>query len=422
MVSEGQGILSGIRVLEFGQVLAGPHCCLLLKALGAEVIKVERPRMGDPARYDPYIFGPGLSGYFFQQNIGKRSLCVDLRLDEGRSIIRDLIRVSDVIVENLRPGSLEKFGLGYPEVRAVRPDIIMCSISAYGQTGPYAGRPGFGPIVEAMAGIPDQTGEAQGPPMPTQVPIADYATASHAFGAICAALFFRDRTGRGMFIDMALLDCTFAMHDWAVQFYLSSKGKQQLRRRGLLSPVAVPWGMFRCPDGQYLLLMAETDALWGRLLQAIGDPELKEAPRFATHQGRTENWREVYTRIQAWIDKQVSVEEAIQILEDLGIPCTRVRTIADAVEHPQIRARDMIIEVDDPVLGRMKTLNVPFKFSEGEVSIRGHYPLLGEDNEYVLAEVLGYEPHAISTLYDRGVVYRADAPERDQPSQSVPKN
>jgi crotonobetainyl-CoA:carnitine CoA-transferase CaiB-like acyl-CoA transferase len=405
------GPLQGIRVLEFGQILAAPHCGLLLKALGAEVIKVERPPRGDPSRHDPFLFGPGLSGYFLQQNIGKRSLCLDLRHPDGRDVLRALVPLCDVVLENLRPGVLDQAGLGYQDVRSLRQDIVMCSISAYGKSGgPRAGQSGFGPIVEALVGIPDQTGDPDGPPMPTQVPIADYVTASHAFGAIVAALFLRERTGVGSFIDMALLDCAFAMHDWAVQIYLGSQGRQRLRRRGLRSEVAVPWGMFRCRDREYVLVMAETDSLWAALARLIADPTLTDAARFGNQHARTQHAPEVYARLQAWIDGYPTAAEAVRVLEGAGIPATRVNDVADAVNHEEIRARQMIVEVDDPTLGRVRTVNVPLKLSHPMVGVGGHYPLLGQDNEYVLRDLLGRDGASVAALYRRGVLHREGAP------------
>ena len=401
------GPLQGIRVLEFGQILAAPHCGLLLKALGAEVIKVERPPRGDPSRHDPFLFGPGLSGYFLQQNIGKRSLCLDLRHPDGRDVLRALIPLCDVVLENLRPGVLDQAGLGYQDVRSLRQDIVMCSISAYGKSGgPRAGQSGFGPIVEALVGIPDQTGDPDGPPMPTQVPIADYVTASHAFGAIVAALFLRERTGEGSFIDMALLDCAFAMHDWAVQIYLGSQGRQRLRRRGLRSEVAVPWGMFRCRDGEYVLVMAETDGLWAAVVALLGDPSLMDAARFGTQRARTQHASEVYSRLQTWIDGYPTVADVVREFDGAGIPATRVNDIADAVNHEEIRGRQMIVEVDDPTLGRVRTVNVPIKLSHPMAGVDGHYPRLGQDNEYVLQELLGRNAADIAGLYRRGVLHR----------------
>jgi crotonobetainyl-CoA:carnitine CoA-transferase CaiB-like acyl-CoA transferase len=268
-------LLEGIRVLDFGRVLAGPHAALLLASVGAEVIKIERPAVGDDSRANGYLYPDGTSAYFMQQNWAKMSLALDLKKSGAIEICRELVRLSDVVIENFRPGTMEALGLGWETLSELNTRLIMCAISAYGQTGPHARLPGYGSLAEARAGIPEMTGEPDGPPMPSVVPVADSMAASHAFGAICAALFARERTGRGEYIDIALLDCAFETHDWPVQMYLASNGEIQLTRRGMVDRALVPWGYFKTSNG-YVGMLASNDSLWHRLSVLMGQPDLAD--------------------------------------------------------------------------------------------------------------------------------------------------
>jgi crotonobetainyl-CoA:carnitine CoA-transferase CaiB-like acyl-CoA transferase len=401
----GRGLLEGVRVLDFGRVLAGPHCTLLLASLGAEVIKIERPGVGDDARANRYRYPNGISAYFMQQNWGKKSISLDLKRPEAIQIVKELVQRSDVLVENFRPGTMEGLGLGWDVLRQINPRLIMCSISAFGQTGPDARRPGYGALAEARAGIPEMTGEPDGPPMPSIVPVADSMAASHAFGAICAALFHRERTGRGEYIDVSLLDCAFETQDWPIQQYLASDGQVRMTRRGLFDRVLVPWGYFKARGG-YVCMIVSNDGFWRRLAELMGRPELADDERFATVEARARNGDEVYRIVGEWVARYPDLDELVHVLQDAGIPADRVQTIEQAVHDRQLHARQMIVERQHPLLGTVRVVNTALRFG-GSVSglPKDHAPLLGEHNEYVLREVLGYSEEQVRTLYDQRVLY-----------------
>ncbi len=404
--AEGQkGALDGIRVLDFGRFLAAPHCALQLQCMGADVIKIERPVVGDDGRAFGYFYREGFGGYFLQQNWGKKSLSVNLKDPRGVDIVKQLVKCSDVVVENFRPGTMEALGLGYKELSDINPRLVMCSISAYGQTGPYALKPGFGSLVEALACLPELTGEPDGAPMPTLLPVADLQAASQATGAICAALFHRERTGLGQYIDVALLDCVFEMHEWAIQQYVGSKGEIQMTRRGLKDPWTVPWGHFKIGDGSYIVLNCANEKLWGNLCKLLGKPELAKDPRFNSNEARQRHKDEVYRLIDEWMGSIHSRDEALKALREQDIPCEPVQNVAEMVNHPQIRARGMLRKMDHPILGEVTMVNVAPKMSLTPMEISGVAPLLGQHNREVLQGVLGYTLDEISRLEDERVLY-----------------
>jgi crotonobetainyl-CoA:carnitine CoA-transferase CaiB-like acyl-CoA transferase len=403
-------LLDGVRVLDFGRVLAGPHCALLLASLGAQVVKIERPRSGDDSRANGFLYPNGISAYFMQQNWGKLSIALDLKKPEAIEICKGLVRRSDVVVENFRPGTMEGLGLGWKTLRTINPRLIMCAISAYGQTGPDAARPGYGSLAEARAGIPEMTGEPEGPPMPSVVPAADAMAASHAFGAICAALFARERTGRGEYIDLALMDCVFEMHDWPVQMYLASDGAIEMTRRGLVDRALVPWGYFHTGNG-YIGMLASNDGFWRRLAELMGRPELADDERFATVQARARNADLVYQIVAQWAGQFTDADELVAVLQRGGVPAERVQTIREAVEDSQLRARGMVVEREHPHLGTVRLMNTALRFGESDSGIPDeHAPLLGEHNEQVLIDLLGYSTDQVARLYQDGVLYADTGP------------
>lgn len=397
-------VLDGVRVIDFGRVFAGPHCTYLLCVMGAEVIKIERPVLGDDSRSDPYIYEPGLSGCFMQTNWGKQSVSIDLRHPAAKAIILELVAKADVVVENFRPGVMKRLGLSYEQLASVNPRLIMCSISAYGQTGPYADRVGYGPVAEAVAGIPELTGEPDGPPMPTMFAIADNMAATMGATAICAALYWRQQSGQGQYIDMSLLDAVFQGQDQAFERYFGSLGEAKMTRRGLRDDTYVPWGYFRGKDG-WVLIMCGNESMWQPLAKALGREDMVSDPRYDNFKHRYEHRSEIYALMEEWVGKFESIDEVVTIMAAAGIPCDRVNTIEQAINHPQVRARGLLIEREHPTLGKMTIVNSGLNFSRTASDPTGLPPFLGEHNREVLVGLLGRTDEDVDRLTAEGVLY-----------------
>jgi crotonobetainyl-CoA:carnitine CoA-transferase CaiB-like acyl-CoA transferase len=396
-------VLEGVRVLDFGRVVAGPHCAQMLCAMGADVIKIERPIYGDDTRTDQYLYEPGLSAAFMQQNWGKRSISLDLKHPDAKQIILDLVAKSDVVVENFRPGVMARLGYSYEALSGINPRIIMCSLSAFGQTGPYADRLGYGPIAEAVAGIPELTGEPDGPPMPTQYAIADNLAAAMGCSAICAALYWRDRSNMGEYIDISLLDAAFQGQDMAVESFVASGGKIRMTRRGLRDVTFVPWGFFEAIGG-WVVIMCGNESMWAPLARSMGREDMIKDPRYDNFEHRFENRGEVYRIVEDWVRTQPA-EKVVDVLSEAGVPCDRVNTIEQAVNHPQVRARKLLVERDHPTLGKMLVVNSGLNFSKTLADPPGHAPFLGEHNREVLQELLALDVERIKQLTADGVLY-----------------
>jgi crotonobetainyl-CoA:carnitine CoA-transferase CaiB-like acyl-CoA transferase len=397
--------LNDIRVLDFGRIVAGPHCAQMLCAMGADVIKIERPVHGDDSRFDPHVFEPGLSGAFMQQNWGKRSLSIDLRRPEAKRIILSLVEQSDVVIENFRPGVMRKLGLSYEELAKVNEGIIMASVSAFGQTGPYADRLGYGPIAEALAAVPELTGEPNGPPMPTMFPIADNLAAALACSSILAALHWRKSSGLGQYIDVSLLDAVFQGQDLAFEQYLGTNGRQQMRRKGLRDVTFVPWGFFEGKDG-WVCIMCGNESMWAPLATVMGRADMIEDSRYKDFAARYDNRAEVYRVVEDWVRSVNSIDTIVQLMHEAGVPCDRVNTVSEAVIHPQVLARELIVEREHPTLGRLKVVNSGLKFSRTPADIYGTPPFLGEHNHEVLSGLLGLGDDEVEQLTQSGVLYR----------------
>lgn len=408
MTTRTRRMLDGVTVLDLGRVAAAPHAALLLGSLGARVIKVERPVHGDDTRANPFLFENGESAYFLQQNAGKESISLNLKDPRGIAVLKALIRSSDVVLENFRPGTMEGLGLSWETIQELNPRAILCSISAYGQNGPDAMKPGYGALAEARAGMPQVVGEPDGPPMPSPIAMPDFSAAAHAFGAICAALYARERTGVGERIDIALLDCAVEMHDWAVQLHTASGGEVAYRRRGRFDRSIVPWGYFETADG-WIAVIVSNDRFWRKLAGLIGRPELGEDPRFATVSARSEHADAVYDLLTSWVRKQGS-QELLEQFAAADIPAERVAEIADLPNDPQLAARNMFVQIEHPELGPLTVLNTPLTVPTSGAGISGLAPKLGEHNDAILSE-LGYEAEEIAALYASHALYR---PQYDQ--------
>jgi len=401
--------LTGIRVIDYSHFLAGPHMSRCLAAMGAEVIKVERPKAGDPGRASPWVVG-GVSGYYLQQNMGKEGLCVNLKDPRGLELIHKLVADADVFVENYRPGALDKLGLSYAELAKLNPRLVYCSVSAYGHTGPDAQRPGFGLIAEAKSGAMSLVGVPGEPPPLFRMPLADMYAGMHGVSAICAALFGRVASGRGQHIDIALYDCMISMHDYAIQCYTMSGGKEMPVQTGHDLPQSTVYGVFAARDG-YLVIAAQVDDAWKRLARLIGGDTYAADTRFHHAAGRNAHREEILAKVRAWTSAQPSVKACCVALDAAEVLCAPVQRIDEVVADPQVAARNMMVEQDHPLLGKVRLPNLPFRFSSCDTSPRGVAPLLGQHNRNVAAR-LGYSSEEIESLVADGVLYAEPAVER----------
>jgi len=397
--------LTGIRVIDYSHFLAGPHMSRCLAAMGADVIKVERPKGGDAGRAHGY-FKDGQSGYFLQQNMGKQGLCIDLKDKRGLAMMHELVKTADVFVENYRPGALTKLGLGYTELSKLNPRLIYCSVSAYGHTGPDSAKAGFGLIAEAKSGAMAQVGNPGEAPPLLRIPIADMYTGVHGVAAICAALVGRASSGKGQHIDLALYDCMVSIHDYAIQRYTFSGGTDLPRQTGAGQPDSPIYGVFSGRDG-YLVIAAQVDDAWRRLARLVGGDAFAADTRFTTPAGRAANYAEATRIVDAWT-RERTVQACLAVLDTAEVPCSAVQTIDQVLADPQIQARNMVIEQDHPVLGKVKLPNLPFRFSDCDTTPKIPAPLLGQHNEAIAAS-LGYSEADIAAMTKDGVLYSEKA-------------
>ena len=394
--------LEGLRVIDYSHYLAGPHMSRCRAAMGAEVIKGERPKAGDAGRASPTMVG-GQSGYFLQQNMGKQGLCVNLKDPRGLELMHKLTDSADVFVENYRPGALNKLGLGYDELAKRNPRLVYCSVSAYGHTGPDAERAGFGLIAEARSGAMSIIGSPGEPPPLFRMPIADMYAGMHGVSAICAALLGRVKSHRGQHIDIALYDCMVSMHDYAAQSYLMSGGKELPVQTGHDLPQSTVYGVFAARDG-HLVIAAQVDENWKRFAALIGGAAYGADTRFHDQAGRNAHRVEILAKVRTWTLAQAGVKACCAALDAAGVPCAPVASIDDVLADPQTLARGMVVEQEHPLLGKIKLPNLPFRFSDCDTSPRSPAPLLGQHNRQVAAS-LGYSKGEIAAMESAGVLY-----------------
>jgi crotonobetainyl-CoA:carnitine CoA-transferase CaiB-like acyl-CoA transferase len=390
--------LEGIRVIDYSHFLAGPYVGRCLAGLGAEVIKVERPGTGDAGRQHPTFIGDH-SGYFLQLNMGKKGLCVNTKDPRGQELMRRLVDSADVFVENYRPGALDRLGLGYAESSRRNPGLVYCSISAYGHTGPDAHRAGFGLIAEAKSGIMQMVGTPGEPPPLLRISLGDMYTGIHAVAAINAALLGRVKSGRGQHIDMALYDTLVSMHEYAVQNYTFSGGRQLPEQAGHDMPSSTLYGVFRAVDGD-LVVAAQVDEAWKRfaaLVERTGGPAgFASDARFHSSAGRNAQRLDILAVVKPWV-AQWQVKELLAELDRIDVPAAKVQRIDEVIADPQIQARGMIQEQDHPVLGKIRLPNLPFRFSGFDTTIRQVAPELGEHNASIAAS-LGFSEAEIAAM------------------------
>jgi crotonobetainyl-CoA:carnitine CoA-transferase CaiB-like acyl-CoA transferase len=396
------GALEGIRVLDLSRVLAGPWSTQILGDLGAEVIKVEQPGDGDDTRAwgPPFLPHSTDSAYFSCANRNKRSIAIDIASSEGADLIRKLAARSDVLIENFRVGGLAKYGLDYDDLRAVKPDLVWCSITGFGQTGPDKGRGGYDFLIQGMSGLMSVTGAADGPPTKVGVPISDLTTGLYAAISILAALRHRDRTGEGQRIDLALLDAQVALMSNQAANWLN--GGPEPRRLGNQHPNIVPYQVFACADGDILIATAN-DRQYAKLCRVLGLPELVDDPRFAAMSARGTNRGELLAIIEPVIAGWRS-DDLVAALNDAGVPGGRVNTVPEALGHPQIAARELVGSIERHNGTAVRFVGYPAKLSATPATYRSAPPRAGEDADAVLQSVLDLDDAEIARLRDVGAI------------------
>jgi crotonobetainyl-CoA:carnitine CoA-transferase CaiB-like acyl-CoA transferase len=374
-----EAVLSDVIAIDLSRVLAGPHCTMILGDLGATVIKVEQPGKGDDTRHfgPPYIAGE--SAYYLGLNRNKHSILIDFSTPEGKERLLKLLSTATVLVENFRPGSLERQGLGYEALRALNPGLIYCSISGYGQTGPYALRPGYDFVAQAESGIMSVTGEVDGDPQRVGSPVGDISAGIYACISILAALRVRDRTGKGQYIDISLLETTTSLLSNVASNYLISG--EEAPRLGNGHPNIVPYQAFRTRDG-YVVVSCGNDRLYQALCQLLGREDLAQDPSFATNPQRVRNRDQLVPALQKEFLHR-STEEWLPELRAAGIPCGPINTVSQVFHDPQIQARDFVWECEHPTAGRIKLSGSPIHLSETPTRLYKAPPLLGEDDDKV---------------------------------------
>jgi crotonobetainyl-CoA:carnitine CoA-transferase CaiB-like acyl-CoA transferase len=393
------GALSGLRVLDLTRILSGPFATMTLADLGADVVKVEDPARGDDTRQ----WGPPFQGeeaaYFLSVNRNKRSIALNLKAPEGRRIATRLAAGADVLVENFRPGTAARLGLGYPQLSATNPRLVYASISGYGQTGPYAGEPGYDAIAQALSGIMSVTGETDGPPARVGVSTADLGAGMWALVGILAALHARHRTGRGQWVDVSLLDGQVAWLTYVAAGYFATGATPH--RYGSAHPTIVPYQAFPTDD-RHLMVAVGNDALWRRFAPVLGLDHLVNDPRFATNPARVEHRDQLLPVIEATLATR-SADDWAKLLAAAGVPAAPINTVDQALQHPQVLARGMVAELDHPTAGRLRAVASPVKLSSHPPTVRTAPPIQGEHTDAVLGQ-MGHGPAAIERLRATGVI------------------
>ena len=392
-------LLSGFKVLDFTHVLAGPTATRLMVEMGAEVIKIEFPPLGDVSRMLPIVKN-GRSAYYLQQNRGKKSLCVNLKTPEGKEIVEALIKEVDVVIENFSPGVAARLGIGWERVHALNPRAVMCSISAFGQQGPLSALPGFDYIAQAYAGVTGMIGEAGGAPMLPMLGLGDVNTGVHAACAIGFALLHRERGGEGQYIDVSLLDVYTHCHEINIAGYGLTGNSPT--RSGNHHYAICPLGLFKSKD-HYLCIIALQNQ-WAPLCKAIGHPELGTDPRYDSNAKRVEHAPEVIAFIQQWVDSMVSDDAVLAALKEAHVPCAPVLTIEEVVNHPHMQERGTVRTVQDPKIGAAILPGMPLRFSGFPHNIPLTAVHLGQSNAEVLSSMLGFSTEKIAALTTQGVL------------------
>jgi CoA:oxalate CoA-transferase len=402
-------MLEGYRVLDFTHYVAGPTCTRILAEMGADVIKVERSPEGDHVRRLG-IVRDGMSSYYVQHNHSKRSLAIDLRKPRAREIVLAMIPKIDVVVENFAPGVIGEMGFGYEALKSINPRIIMCSVSVAGQTGPLSYKPGYDYLGASLAGIIDQLGDPDRPPVVPPMAIGDISTGVSAAMAVGFALLNRERTGEGQYIDASLLDTYFHMHELSVPVISLRPGKWSPKRTGSLHPTGSPCGVYKARDGYIFLVIQQHEI--GRLWRAMKRPDLAEDPRFKTNRDRVKNKEVLRDLIEQWLDSFPDRASALKVLDAERVPCAPVLKLEESMAEPHLRGRKTVRRIRNEALGEFDVPGMPVKFSGWPDRTEVKASRVGADNAAIMSELLGMSPEEIERLHREQILLSAPPSEQ----------
>ncbi len=400
--SEQDDIFSGVRVIEVGQYIAAPAAARMMSDMGAEVFKVELPPHGDMMRVYT-IAGVERGALYIGENRGKKSVCIDFKRPEGAEVLRGLVKHSDVLVENFTPGVLARYGITYEILKPLNPRLIMCSISGFGQTGPLANKPGNDLIAQAASGFLNLVGHPDEAPVYPGANLADNGAGVHALAAIASALYFRERTGRGQYIDLSLIECMGHYNSLGIVAHGVSGGRAKQTRSGSHSSGTAPFGVFKARDGYVVISVLINQ--WGTFTELMGRPELGSDPRYDTIEHRVKHQAELIGIVEEWLQSFPSRDEPLAMLDQAHIMCAPVLDTAGFLNYPQVVARGLIQQVEQPGIGTIGIPKAPFHYSDARVEIRMRAPMLGEHNETMASGVLGYTEEKIAALTQAGVLH-----------------
>ena len=394
------GPLAGLRVIELGTLLAGPFCGQLLGDFGAEVIKVEPPGQGDPMRAWGREKANGKSLWWPVVARNKKAITLDLRQADGQALLKDLVRQSDFLLENFRPGTMEKWGLGWSELSAINPRLIMIRVSGFGQTGPYSRQAGFGAIGEAMGGLRYVVGDPSTPPSRMGISIGDSLAATFACIGALSALHHRDKTGRGQVVDSAIYEAVLNMMESLVTEY--DKAGYVRERTGAILPNVAPSNVYRTADGM-VLIAANQDTVFTRLAEAMGQPGLATNPKYSSHGARGTHQAELDALVEAWTST-LTTRQVLDAMDQFGVPAGLIYRAPDMLEDPHFKAREAIVSVPHPDFGELRMQNVAPKLSETPGAVRSPSPALGQHNDEIYLSLLGLSPERYAELKAAKVV------------------
>lgn len=393
--------LAGVRVLDLSRVLAGPWCAMVLGDLGAEVIKVEHPQRGDDTRDWGMRVGNTETAYFNSVNRNKRSVCLDLKTPEGRDIARDLIRKSDVVIQNFKFGDIERLGLGYEELKKEQPGLIFCSVTGYDRTGPEAARPGYDLVIQGEAGLMALNGEPTQPPLKFGVAAVDMMTGMYAAQGVLAALYDREKTGLGRHIGMALFDCGLMITAYyGLEALLRGNDPP---RFGNAHPSIMPYGVYEAEDGPLVIAVGNNSQYLRFCTEVIERPDLAEDERFKTNLERTKHRDELVPQLRQAVGARKR-KELLERMSKVGIPCGEVAGLYEAMTSKRAVEAGLVNKMPHPVAGEVDVMSPPYRFDGERLPVRKAPPTLGEGTQEVLAELLGLSEEAVKGLKERGVV------------------